>query len=217
MSLSSLIQAKIYAGNGIAAGVLGQPFDVYRPTSSTYPTAKLFSINAAFTIHSSGDYNFHKPSDYKGPLFHALVDGTLLQVGDYLNNPGNVFGPFFLISLNPLVPILAVSCNHIVSFYRRASDADVGSLSYGGNDPSTDQPLMLNWPVSLLKGSRGLREAELPGNVGFGMFDILAPYSLGVNLLIGDIIIDDLGLRYVIQSAELTDLGWRLLVQQGVV
>jgi hypothetical protein len=44
---------------------------------------------------------------------------------------------------------------------------------------------------------------------------VLLPEAPGVILRAGDLIADELGRRYIVSSAELTDLGWRITAQQG--
>jgi hypothetical protein len=68
----------------------------------------------------------------------------------------------------------------------------------------------------VLQGTKGEKGGvALPGDVRDAWWAILLPFVPGVVLRSGDLISDDLSRRYIISSAELTDLGWRITCQQG--
>ena len=220
-----LLQSKVYMGYAKSAQRVGLPFDVYRPTSAANPLAggnKLYTIKAAFTVHSSSDFNFSKPSDFKGPLFHALLDGTQVQRGDYLSSSATVDGPFYIASMDPIVPILAVQTVRTVSVFRSAgAQKPIGLSGYGGTIASTgdanEVALMTSWPASVLEGARGVGGGELPADAGAGMWRILMPAWSGVIITPGCIITDDIGKRLIVRQAELTDLGWNIQAVQALV
>ena len=221
-----LLQSKIYMGYAKSAQRVGLPFDVYRPTSAANPQAignKIKTLQAAFTVHSSGNFNFGKPSDFKGPLFHALVDGAQIQRGDYLNDPTTVFGPFYIASMDPSVPILAVQTNRIVTVYRPDGLASkpIGVSGYGGTVASTananETAVMTAWPASVLEGARGIGSGELPSDNGVGVWRVFLPSWSGVLISPGFIIIDDVGKRMIVRQAELSDLGWNIQTVQALV
>ncbi len=221
----ALLQSKVYGGFAKAAKRIGLPFDVYRPASASNPLAggnKIATIPAAFTVHSSSNFNFEKPSDFKGPLFHALLDGTQVHRGDFLNDPATVFGPFYIASMDPIVPILAVQTNRVVTVYRPAGSAKpIGVSGYGGTIASTgdanEVALMTAWPASVLEGARGVGAGVLPADTGVGMWRVLMPYWTGVQITPGSIIIDDAGKRMIVRQAELSDLGWNIQAVQALV
>jgi len=218
------LQARVYAGYAKAALRVGLPYTIYRPTVATSPAIAIgnviATIAAAFTVHSGGNYSFNRPSDYEKPTFHALLDGSQIQVGDYLASTGKP-GPFFIASKDPLVPILAVSCNRTISI---ATPGPAGftpgpSTGYAGTVgtalASNEPKFLTSWPASVLQGARSVSNKLLPGDVGSGMWAVLFPALAGVSVSSGDIISDDLGQRYTVRTAENTALGWRLSAESA--
>ena len=97
-------------------------------------------------------------------------------------------------------------------------DNAVGQIGYGGDTPQTEALLMQNWPASVLQGTKGEQnDAKLPGDVRTPWWAILMPDYNGILLRTSDILKDELGRRYIISSAELTDMGWRLTAMQAQV
>lgn len=226
------IQAKINAGYRKAAARVAFNYDVYRPNGPIDPLLsanKFTTIPAAFTVHSSANFNFGKPSDFTNALFHCLADVTTIQIGDYFVNTD--YGTWFLAARDALVPPLAVSCNRTLTISRRGTLRDNGGATvtkgaveaYGAAVSTADgptpanEPLMQTWPASVLKGSRGLRGDALPGDVGQGMFSIILPALDGINLRPSDIIEDDLGNFFNIQIANRIGKVWAIEAQQAIV
>lgn len=219
---AATLQARVYSGYAKAALRVGLPHTICRPTTAANPTAAPNQIGttlAAFTVHSSGNFNFDKPSDYSKPTFHALLDGAAVNKGDYLIDVATGLGFFFIAEKSPLVPILAVQCNRTVTFAAPGPSAFVdGSAGYQGTigeaAVTNETPFLVAWPASVLQGARSVATHFLPGDVGTGMWEVLLPFLAGTNIATGDLMSDDLGNRYCIRTAELTDLGWRLNAQQ---
>jgi hypothetical protein len=220
-----LLQQKIYGGYAKSALRVGLPFDLYRPVGTSNPMAagnKITTLKAAFAGHSAPQFNFGRPSDYKDPLFHALIDGTQVQRGDYLASSATVEGPFYVASMDPVVPILVVQTNRTVTVYRPdgAASKPIGVSGYAGTVASTananETAIMTAWPASVLEGARGINQGNLPGDAGIGIWRIKLPYA-GVLITQGSIVIDDLGKRMVVRQAELSDLGWNLQAVQALV
>lgn len=222
----TLLQTKVYGGFAKAAERVGLDYAVYRPSSASNPIAagnQIATIKAQFTIHSSTNFSFIKPSDFNAPLYHALVDPTSLQVGDYLIGPQ---GTFFIASLTPSMPPLAVDCNRVVTAWLPGPMAGAGLSGYGGTVANTagsvasgadnETAVMVEWPASVLLRSRATRDSYLPADTGSGMFRAMMPAWAGVTLRTTSIFSDDLGNRYVANVAELQDLGWRMDLQQVV-
>ena len=73
------------------------------------------------------------------------------------------------------------------------------------------------FPCSILQGTKGEKnDAGLPGDTRLPWWVILVPASVG-NIKYGDLILDDLGRRYVVSSPELTDLGYRITASMVTV
>jgi len=159
--------------------------------------------------------SYSKPNKYGKATWYCLADGSLLAVGDYLVQPdGSVF---FIAGLQDLLPIFVVGCNRTVDVLRPQQLSGVGAVGYGGNTAATETSLVTQFAASILQGTKGEKSpVDLPGDVRIPWWAILLPVLPGgVALRTGDIINDDLARRYIISSAELTDLGWRITAMQA--
>lgn len=205
------IQSKINRGLGIAASKLGAAFDLYRPSSANQPISSgnlIRTILADFDVKAT--YSYDAVSLHKNPYFYGLFDGSQTQPYDYLVNGTTIY---FVAAQPPVRPILCIGCNRVLSFAAAASETQVGEGPYGGRTVGTDVAFAADWPASVLQGTRGESTLErLPQDTRAPWWDILLPAIPGVVLSMGDFLTDDLGRRYVISSAELSNLGWRLTV-----
>jgi len=209
------LQARVNAGYGKAAQRIGLPHDLYRPVSPTSPTP-LDPVNKLTTLpaHFRVDDKFARPNVYGKPLWLAYVDGSQLQVGDYLSGAAGIK---FIAAMQPLLPILCVECNRTLTITRPVPTTQVGAIDSYNGQSSADTTLMAGWPCSILAGTKGDRnEVGLPGDVRTPYWAILLPAWPGLVLNNADAATDDLGRRYIISTAELTDLGWRMTAQQAV-
>ena len=198
----------------MAAQRIGPVYSLYRPSSATNPVSQttfLGSLNASFNAE---DMTYGRPNKYGKPTWFCLVDGTVTQVGDYLINDDKTF---FIAAMQDTLPILAVDCNRTLNVKRPAQQTGAGAVGYGGNTAATETPLMTGWPGSVLQGTKGEKnEVNLPGDVRYPWWQILLPAFPGVTLHTADTITDELSRRYVISSAELSDLGWRCTAMQAL-
>lgn len=209
---STTLQNRIWKGYGKAALRIGPSFNLFRPASATSPFASgpLTTLNASFNAE---DMTYSRPNKYGKPTWFCLVDGTQTQVGDYLSNATQTF---FIAAMQPTLPILAVECNRTISIFRPQQQTTAGVNPYGGTVDSNQTVLMAGWPASVLQGTKGEKDgAVLPGDVRLPWWAILLPAYPGVTLMTADIITDDINRRYIISSAELSDLGWRCTCMQA--
>ena len=205
------LQGKIYKGYAMAAGKIGIAHTQYRPLSATAPLAnQIGSVLSHFRV----DDKFAKPNVYGKALWLAYLDGRLTKVGDYLIGPS---GTFFIAAQQALLPILVVNCNHTITLSRVAPPTGVGGLGYDADTPAAETAYMTGWPASILKGAKGeANEVGLPGDVRQPWWDCLLPAFPGVLVEPADIVFDEQGNRYITSVCELTDLGWRLTLQEAV-
>jgi hypothetical protein len=197
------IQSKIWGGYASAAKRLGADFQFYRP-GATFPGAPLFTRPVSLNAE---DMKYGKPNKYAKPTWYALADGTGLQAGDYLVGPQ---GTFFVAALQPLLPILVVECNRTATLSRVQAQTYVGAGGYGGMTGNNETAYASGVPCSILQGTKGEKnDAGLPGDTRLPWWQILMPAQAGT-VEYGDLIVDDLGRRYVVSSPELTDLGYRI-------
>ncbi|ARF50033.1 hypothetical protein [Pantoea stewartii] len=208
---ASKLREKVYIGYGKAAKRIGYNAQQFRATSAFNPlaTAALQSLPASFTTN----YSYSAPNKYGQATWLGVFDGRAFLPGDYLVSPED--GTFFVAAMQTTLPILLVSCNRTISILRPSMGGGPGAIGYGGDTAASEVPIMTNWPCSMLQGSKGEKnEVGLPADAKNPWFNVLLPYVNGVTLRTADIITDDLGGRYKLTSAELTDLGWRLTAQQ---
>lgn len=210
---SATLQNRIYKGYGKAALRIGPLFTLYRPSSVFNPIASgniVTTLNASFNAE---DMTYSRPNKYGKSTWFCLVDGTQTRVGDYLVGTSQTF---FIAAMQQTLPILAVECNRTLNVLRPYQVSGVGATGYGGDTAAGETPLMTGWPASVLQGTKGEKnEVNLPGDVRNPWWIVLLPAFTGVMLRTADIITDELSRRYVISSAELTDLGWRCTAQQA--
>ncbi len=205
------LQAKIYASYASAAQRIGVNADQYRATGANNPTAPGNKLRTMLASFNPEDMAYKRSDKYSQPAWYGLFDGRLTQQGDYLicNT-----GTYFIATQKTHLPILCVLCTHTVDIRRPQIQTGVGALSYGGDTDSNETLLMQQWPCSILHKGGG-EKGPLPGDVGSAAWEVLLPAFTGVTLRFGDILTDNTSRRFVISSAELTSLGWRLSTQQA--
>lgn len=212
---AATLQSKIYQGYGKAALRLGYMTSAYRGLTAFNPVSVgnlIASLNASFNSESMV---YSRPNKYGHPTWFGVFDGTLVKVGDILTNAQD--GTFFVAAMQQALPILVVQTNRTLSVLRPLQQTGVGAAAYNGDTVATETALMTGWPASVLLGTKGGRSvANLPGDTSAPWWAILMPAVAGVQIRTSDIITDDLSRRYIVSSAELTDLGWRITAEQVV-
>jgi hypothetical protein len=149
-----------------------------------------------------------------------VFDSAYTRPGDYIvrkeSAPGAADGgTWFIAAQQPLLPVLCVCAPRVVSFVRPSTTTTSGVGSYGGFARDDANCLLTGFPASVLNASMaGLDPTALPADVIPESWEVLLPARPGVVLRTGDLMSDDLGRNGVVAAAELSDLGWRLLVKQ---
>lgn len=214
---------RVRRSQGRAAVTLGAWCDAYRPSDITNPLRPqncFMKLQAAF---SAQEPEFARPLGYGQAAWWGLFDSAYTRPGDYLVRKESVPGAadggvWFIAQQQPLLPVLCVRASRIVGFVRPApstSTSSSGVGTYGGFTLANATPLLSDYPASIMNAyGTGLDPTDLPGDAIPRSWEVLLPQVPGVVLLNGDLLTDDLGRTGVVASAELTDLGWRLLVKQ---
>lgn len=209
----TLLQPKIYAGYAKAADHIGLPFQQYRPTTAANPLsgAALQTLSASFNVK---DMAYGKAADYAKAGWYCLADGRQLAQGDYLTGNGHTY---FIAAMDPLLPILAILCNRTVTVYRPQQESGVGAVGYGGNTQANQRAIVTAFPASVLLATKAENgPVNLPGDVRAAWANLLLPpIPGGVTILDHDVVTDDLGGRYIVSGAELSELGWRCTMQES--
>jgi hypothetical protein len=209
------IQARVYAGYAKAAKVIGIAYDQYRPLSAALPLGNKVST-VLMALDSGTTFTFKSPNEYGDPTWLALINDATVQTGDYLvgNNGGINPGIYFIAGKQFLLPVLAIECNRSVRITRENTVTGVGAVAYSGKLPSTETDVLgapgAMWPASILAGGRKEAGVNLPAGTKNAGWKMLLPPSVPIVILAGDMVTDDLGRRYAVDGAELTDLGWRI-------
>jgi hypothetical protein len=215
---------RVRRSQGRTAMALGSWCDAYRPVDATNPLIpqnRFMKLPAAF---SADNGEFARPVGYGQATWWGLFDAAYTRPGDYLVRPETTPGAadggvWFVVQQQPLLPVLCVRASRVVGFVRPAATdgtASMGVGSYGGFTVGSATALLSDYPVSVFNGyGGGLDTADLPGDAAPRSWEVLLPAVSGVVLLNGDLMTDDLGRTAVVSSAELTDLGWRLLVKHA--
>lgn len=209
------LQGKVYYGYAQSAKRIGLPFNQYRPAvATTSPIAPTYLLQSILASFNAQDMKYSKPNTYGKPVWYCLVDGRQTAVGDYLVGAP---GTFFIASMQPLLPIQAVECNRTVTVFRPQQQPTVGAGSYGGNTAQNQTVIAKGFPASILinaKADKG--SVNLPGDTRQAWWNLLLPPIPGdVIIQDADIVEDDIGNRYVVSAAELTDMGWRITMAES--
>lgn len=232
----ALVQSQIWFGYSEAARFLGSDYQFTRPSpgnllklndgsgntllegggnillegSVSFPGDPLFTRCVSLNAE---DMKYGKPNKYGKATWYALMDGTGLQVGDYFVGEE---GTFFIAAMQLLLPILVVECNRVIAILRPQAQEGAGVQTYGGVTTANQQALVGGVPCSILQGTKGEKsESALPGDTRASWWTILLPTSLP-RVIPDDIIIDDLGQRYIVSSPEQTGLGWRVTAMMAI-
>ncbi|QBJ80517.1 hypothetical protein [Aquitalea sp. USM4] len=207
------LQLKVYSGYGKAAKRIGFPYQQFRPTSANNPlaTTALQSLYCSFTTN----FRYDQPNKYGQATWLGIFDGTNVDPGDFLVGHQ---GTYFVAAMQDTLPIYCVQCNRTISVLRVTIADQVGAIGEGGDAQEVEVAMMTGWPASILQGTKGEQnDAKLPSDVRTPWWSILFPDYPGVILRTSDVIRDDIGRKYIISSAELTDMGWRITAMQAQV
>jgi hypothetical protein len=209
------LEAKIFGGYAKAAKRIGYVYDVFRPAGAADPlTVLVASQNAAF---SALEWTFKRAGLPEKPCWYCVSDGRLLQVGDYLVRGRSIY---FIGGMQSILPIIAVECNRRIWVQRPPVPSGVGAVSYSGVCAGDDDIVLGSpggaggWPAAELFGGKTRTHAELAASGDEHGFRFWLPVSVPIVIASGDIIVDDLGRRFSVGGAELTEQMWRLDVTE---
>lgn len=209
---AATINAKIYAGRGKAALRLGYDCNLFRPTTAANPFSNGIrtTLKAAF---NAGDNSYRSPNLYGDAVWYGDFDARVTLPGDYLVRilDGQIY---YVGQMQSLLPIICIDCTRSLRITRQAAATQFGDIGYSAMQPSGNVDVLGTpatlWPASILIGPRSQVSIGLPADVKQAGWRILLPLSVPITIRQDDIMTDDLGRRYAVEVAELTDLGWRI-------
>ena len=204
------LQDRIARGLGTAARHTGAEYDAYRPVDVQNPLApenRYLRLPAAFADENQ---SFRRPVPYGRATWSGIFDTAYTRPGDYLAGPGGIF---FIAAQQSLLPSICVLTSATITLSRPAAPAAAGVNSYGGLTATTATPVLTAWPASVLFAGSG-SPGDLPGDATTPTWTVLLPNTPAA-IRSADLITDDAGRSYIVGSAELTGLGWRMLAKQA--
>ena len=208
--LQSVIQRAINLGYGQTGTLIGTPYRHHRPALNGAISIETWLGSINLSVAQNG--NFMKPGKVGNDEWYGYYDATAVAPGDYFTNGERTY---FVASQQPLLPYLLVFCERTITLSTVSQTAGGGTGSYGGDASSNGTNLLTAWPASIVQGSRGERgDITLPDDVRSPWWTIRLPATPGLVIQNSMFIYDDLGRRYSISSAEITEYGVRITAKQ---
>ncbi len=220
------IQQKVLFGYAKAAEHLGTPFLLYRASTPINPIS-IGNLIGEILANVNYSWDYMKSNKYGNNVCNILIDAqhanspSAARVGDYIVGTSDDSGlptnlnRYFIQSLQPDLPPQAVECNKTISIIRPTQTTGTGNQGYASYTPATSTSVMVSMPASVLIEGRGANAStKLPTDTRNPSWIVLLPNIGGVFIRVDDIIIDNFQQNYVVKDNELTELGWRLRVEQ---
>ncbi len=207
-----LLQDRIQRGLGVAARRIGSIHEVMRPQGSGPPLARANRVLRLHASFNAEDQSYRKPQAYGRALWWGVFDSAGTRSGDYLVSPD---ATYFVAAQQVLLPIQCVRTNRVLTVWRPLGAGGAGASGYGGVREIAGERLIERWPASVLAREGG-GSGTLPGQAGAGSWIVLLP-RLPVALRPADLLRDEMDQGYLVEAAEESDLGWRLLVRSAAI
>ena len=205
---------KVWRGLGMAARVIGEKTDAYRPTDSAdplRPANRFLQLPASF---SRPRLRTARAGGYGEALWEGVFDAAYTRPGDYLVRAD---GAIWFVAAQPSIQApMCVRTLRRLSFARPSGTVSAGANTYGGVVSGTASAVLTGWPAAMAQpGATGQNELATTTALPQAVWSVLMPPLEWLALLPGDTMTDDLGRAGVVNAAEYTDLGWRLVVRQS--
>ncbi len=208
------LSGRVWCGLRTAARAVGEQTDAYRPADTgdpLRPTNRFLQFPALFirprlrSVRAGG---------WGEAFWEGVFDATSMRAGDYLVHADG--GVWFVAAHLPMQPPLCVRTLRRLSFSRPSGSVSAGANVYGGVDRSAAPGVLTNWPAAMATpGMTGQIELATATTLPQAVWAVLLPPVEWLGLLPGDTMTDDLGRAGVVEVAESTALGWRLVVRQS--
>jgi hypothetical protein len=210
----TIIQAKVWRGYGIAAAKTGTPHDLYRPSGPAEPLALLNRVaTLPATLDARPSYKFAIPALHGDWERYALVDGAVVQPGDYLVSSSDDI--YFIAAMPALQPIICAICTETISVRRLTAARAFGAIEDRSDAATSETELFSDWPVSMLFSGRGRGATDdIPGDQADPDYQIIMPAVPGCDIpRSGDVLLDHRRRRFAVGWVETSSLGWRMLAR----
>ncbi len=201
---------RIRRGEGIAAQRVGAWCDLFRPTGGGPALAddnRIMRLPSVF-LPARGRQALRA---FGEAAWRGIFDAAYTRPGDYLMRRDDG-ATWFVASCDRLIPSLCIRAERMVDISRAVGPAMAGANAYGG---ASTTPVLTGWPASVvaMRGT-GMDRARLPADGLPASWIMLLPALVGTVLRTGDLVRDDLGRTGLVGAAEVSDLGWRMIVKQ---
>lgn len=202
------LQDRIYLGLGKTARHLGSVADAYRPPTAFHPLDKQNRFLKLPAWFAPTGNTVNNTNTYGQPLWHGVFDASYTRPGDYIVLKSKIY---FVAAQEPLLPVLCVLTNRLISISRPNHRTSSAANLYDGYTSGSSTALMSDFPACVLKENKSAPSlANLPTDQASAFWYVLLPAPAGVAINPGDLISDDLGRTAVVNASELTSLGWRI-------
>ncbi|GBR06263.1 hypothetical protein HW511_00525 [Asaia siamensis] len=188
------MQQRVDAGFARAARRLGTIGRHYRVVDPLKPLSTLMGT-PFLCFDADAGFQMRKPRMWARPMVYALSDAPSLCIGDILQQEERFY---FVAEIEAFRPPLCVACNKCISIFgmRGVTQLHVGQC-----------------PASIVLTGKGEdSHSGMPGALRSGSYMLSLPVLPGFYLVPYMQIIDELGLRYTVDSVELSRNGTRAIV-----
>lgn len=200
------LQARIYRGYAQAAAHSGRPYEQFRSASPLDPGAAGNSLGMIDCLFAA-DPQYAMPVKYKIPTRYLYADGRLLAQRDILVGH---YGTFFVADQQPNLAMQVVRCNDVVTINRPAY---VNTDLQDGDFIASVMPAFRQFKMVEQKSVTGFGGAANSATP-MGQFWLFLPIEPDV-VQQGDIVTDQSGMRYTLDTWDNTEIGVVLTIRQA--
>ncbi|WP_336946408.1 hypothetical protein [Asaia sp. HN010] len=188
------MQERVDAGFARAARRLGTIGRHYRILDPLKPLAALMGY-PYLCFDADAGFQMRKPRMWARPMVYVLSDAPALRIGDILQQGECVY---FVVEIEASRPPLCIACNKRISIFGMR----------GVTQLHVDQ-----CPASVVLTGKGEgSHSGMPGAMRAGSYRLSLPALPDFCLVPYMQIIDELGMRYTVDSVELSQNGTRAIL-----
>ncbi|OYV99043.1 MAG: hypothetical protein B7Z62_02070 [Deltaproteobacteria bacterium 37-65-8] len=200
---AATLQSKVYSGYAKAALRMGLPFDVYRSAGLLTPIAIGNKVHTGLLASFTTGMQYSAYNKPTKPDWIGILDGSQVQLGDWLVGVNDTF---WIADMQPLLPIAAAQANRTVSIMR-PSYTTTAPMEAQETAIATALPVFMQTKRDVGSAppdfpTRTNSEAAVPKWTTW-----INAHAVG-QILKNDVMVDENGERYVIDSPDLTSFGY---------
>ena len=214
MTRAGILSDRVWRGLGTAARSVGESTDAYRPADTGDPLRLANRFLRLPTLIKQPRLRSVRAGGFGEALWEGVFDAAYTRPGDYLVRADGAI--WFVAAQLPMQSPLCVRTLRRLKFTRPSGQTGAGATPYGGvaSEPGLD--VLTSWPAAMATPSNsGQTELATATPLRQAIWTVLLPPFDWLGLLPGDAMKDDLGRAGVVEMAEVTELGWRLVIRQS--